>query len=580
MRCGTRLISLLLGLAVTSAEALTLDVQIDGLEGRELAAVRSALDLEQEKETPDLLASRVRRLYERGSEQVLAALEPFGLYRARVAAELREDGEAWVARFVVDPGEPVRIASLSVHLSGAGEDDPVLRRVLDGLPLRLGEPLEHGAYESAKRSLQQAAADRGYLRADLTRHTVEVDLEQYAARVTLALDTGPRYRFGGVTFDQDVLDPTFLARYAPFSPGDPYSRAELLELQTGLADSEYFASVEVTPQVPEAGDGAEDGEVPIEVRATARPRHRYRFGLGYGTDTGPRARLGWEDRRVNRWGHRAGVEGRASERINDLRAYYLVPLARPATEALRFEVRGEEEDTVSFRTRVASIGVGRSVVRKDWRETIKLSYEYEDYTVGRDSGTSELLMPEARWVSIDSDDELRPLAGWRFGLDLRGAVRGPLADSTFLRTRGQAKMVRGVGEDGRALVRADAGFTLAESVADLPVSQRFFAGGDQSVRGYALDSIGPEDAAGKVTGGRYLLVGSVEYEHRVAGNWSLAAFYDVGNAFEPHQLQVKQGAGLGLRWLSPVGPVRLDVASALDEPGNPLRLHVVIGPDL
>ncbi len=576
MRRGGRLTCLLLGLAVTTAEAFTLDVRVEGVEGRELAAVLAALDLEREKETPDLLASRVRRLYERGAEQVLGALEPFGLYRARVTGELREDGEAWVAHFVVDPGEPVRIEALSVRVTGAGEDDPVLRGVVGRLPLRVGEPLEHGVYESSKRALQQAAADRGYLRADLVRHAVEVDLERYAARVTLELDTGPRYRFGAVHFDQDILDPTFLARYVPFSPGQPYSRAELLELQTGLADSEYFANVEVVPRVGEA----EDGVVPVEVRATPRPRHRYRFGVGYGTDTGPRARLGWEDRRVNRWGHRAGVEGRASERINDVKAYYLIPLARPATEAFKVEVRGEEEDTVSFRTRVASLSAGCSVVRKDWRETLKLNYEYEDYTVGRDSGTSDLLMPEAQWVSIDSDDELRPRAGQRFGLDVRGAVGGLLADSSFLRTRGHAKVVHGLGEDGRALLRADAGFTLAGSVEDLPASQRFFAGGDQSVRGYSLDSLGPADARGKVSGGRYLLVGSVEYEHRLTGNWSLAAFYDAGNAFEPGQFTVKQGAGLGLRWLSPVGPVRVDVASALDEDGNPLRLHVVIGPDL
>ena len=576
MRRVGRLVCLLLGLWVARAESLTLDVQVEGLEGRELSAVLSALDLEQEKATPDLLASRVRRLYERAADQVLAALEPFGLYRARVSGELQEGEETWVARFAIEPGEPVRIESLSVRVTGDGADDPALRRVLEDLPLRQGEPLEHGVYESSKRSLQQAAADRGYLRAEWTRHTVEVDLDRYAATVALELDTGPRHRFGAVSFEQDILSPAFLSRYVPFSPGDPYSRAQLLEMQTGLADSEYFSGVDVTPRIGEA----REEEVPVYVRLTPRPRQRYRAGLGYGTDTGPRVRAGWENRRVNQWGHRAGVEGQASERINDLKAYYLVPLARPATEALRFEVRGEDEDTVSFRTRVASVAVGRSVVRKDWRETIRLNYEYEDYEVGRESGVTEQLMPEAQWVSIDADEELRPRAGRRLALELRGAVAGAFSDSTFLRARGQAKFVRGVGEDGRLLARADGGLTLASSIDDLPVSLRFFAGGDQSVRGYALDEIGPRNAEGKVSGGRYLLVGSLEYEHRVAGNWSVAAFYDAGNAFEPHELHAKQGTGLGLRWLSPVGPVRIDVASAIDEPGNPLRVHVVIGPDL
>jgi translocation and assembly module TamA len=118
---------------------------------------------------------------------------------------------------------------------------------------------------------------------------------------------------------------------------------------------------------------------------------------------------------------------------------------------------------------------------------------------------------------------------------------------------------------------------------DLPPSIRFFAGGDRSVRGYDYQSLGPKNLEGQVIGGKHLVVGSLEYEHKIPylDKWSLATFYDVGNAFNNFaEPRLKHGAGLGLRWLSPVGLIRIDVATALSENNYPLRLHITIGPDL
>src|SRR5690606_9543527 len=119
--------------------------------------------------------------------------------------------------------------------------------------------------------------------------------------------------------------------------------------------------------------------------------------------------------------------------------------------------------------------------------------------------------------------------------------------------------------------------TRIDEFSELPASLRFFAGGDQSVRGYRYNSLGPTDASGEVIGGRKLLVGSLEYEHRIRGGWSAAVFYDAGNALEDYGDSLARGAGFGVRWLSPIGQVRIDLASALSEDGNPWRLHLNIG---
>ncbi|MFP5506345.1 MAG: autotransporter assembly complex protein TamA, partial [Gammaproteobacteria bacterium] len=121
--------------------------------------------------------------------------------------------------------------------------------------------------------------------------------------------------------------------------------------------------------------------------------------------------------------------------------------------------------------------------------------------------------------------------------------------------------------------------TWIDGFRELPASLRFFAGGDQSVRGYDFQELGPRDASGQVIGGKHLVFGSLEYEHRVHGNWGVAAFVDTGNAFNSTHEGLETGAGIGLRWRSPIGMVRLDLAAAVSQ-DNALRLHFTLGPDL
>jgi len=175
---------------------------------------------------------------------------------------------------------------------------------------------------------------------------------------------------------------------------------------------------------------------------------------------------------------------------------------------------------------------------------------------------------------------LYPSRGSRIGVDLLGSADALGSDVSFLQARLAGKWVHRVSDAGRVILRGEVGSTLVDTVEDLPASKRFYAGGDQSIRGYGFEELGPTDASGNVVGGKYLLVGSVEYERRLFGKWGAAVFYDAGNAFNAIDEGFNHGTGIGLRWNSPVGPVRIDLAVALSKPGDPLRLHFVIGPDL
>ena len=114
----------------------------------------------------------------------------------------------------------------------------------------------------------------------------------------------------------------------------------------------------------------------------------------------------------------------------------------------------------------------------------------------------------------------------------------------------------------------------------IPASLRYFTGGDQTVRGYAFNSLGPRNSKNQVAGGHYLLIGSAEVDHRIGEKLGAAVFYDIGNAFDNINERFNQGVGIGARWYSPVGPIRVDLAYALSASGIVFRIHVNMGPDL
>jgi len=212
--------------------------------------------------------------------------------------------------------------------------------------------------------------------------------------------------------------------------------------------------------------------------------------------------------------------------------------------------------------------------------SIALNYQQEDYTVADVNDDSSLLMPGVNWSRTWGKNFIYTIDGLRFDLGLRGASDKLASDTSFMQWQGGLKAISAINDRNRFIARGRLGGIRTSAFNELPSSVRFFTGGAQSVRGYAYQSLGPVDADGKVIGGRYLMVGSIEYEHSFNGKWGVALFYDGGNALNNLRNDLERGAGIGLRWKSPVGPVRIDLASAISRDGQPWRIHINIGPDL
>jgi translocation and assembly module TamA len=211
---------------------------------------------------------------------------------------------------------------------------------------------------------------------------------------------------------------------------------------------------------------------------------------------------------------------------------------------------------------------------------ISLKYQREEYRLGNDSGLSNLLMPGISYSYLRSDNRIDPHNGYRLQFDTKVAKEGLGSDTNLLYGTAMVKGLTTLWDNHRFLARAQFGGSATNGYKSVPPSLRFFAGGDQSVRGYEYQTLSPENDQGDRIGGRYMVALSAEYQYSIAEKWRIATFIDQGNSFNTLELpSLKTGVGVGIRWVSPVGPIRLDLAHALEDPGG-VRLHFSMGPEL
>lgn len=559
------------------AQATSLVVKIDGVDKKTKKTVRRVLSIVRVAPNPETTVAEIRRLHRKAPTEITQVLESLGYYQPQIDSSLEIIDETWIARYKIEPGPPVIVASVDIQIHGPGKYHAPLLQRLDDFPLKKGDQFRHAAYESAKSGpLKQALRD-GYLDAELTHHVVRLDRLAMTAEIELQLETGTRYRFGTITVKQDRLAPDFIAKFITLKEGDWYSSAAILKQQNTLGESDYFSEIYVQPR----RDLAKGYVIPVEIVPVQRKPNKYSIGFGFSTDTGIRGSLGWERRLINTRGHRLATGVSGSGIGAGVAARYRIPIRDPREDEFSMTASYALERPENSESNIAQFGAARMVMRGNWRETIAVDFQNEDFIVGQQKDTVQLTVPSIDWTRIVPRRVLVVPQGHRLSATIRGANENLLSDNTFLQTRVHTKWIIAVGKSGRFLTRGEAGYSAVDTVFDLPASYRYFAGGDQSIRGYGFASLGPVNPEGEVIGGKHLLVGSVEYEHRIIGKWSMAAFFDAGNAFNTlDNFDVAQGAGIGVRWSSPIGQIRVDLASALSEEDRPWRVHISIGPDL
>ncbi len=585
--------------AAGSAEAAHLTVQLDGVEGPLRDAALAGIEVNQYA-TRDVTAAQAHRLYERAADQIRSALEPYGYYHAEVTGELKDGvsdktGADYIAVLHVAAGEPVRVAALEIKLDGDADGQIPVQKAMAGFVPAKGQPLDHALYEKSKATVQAALFGSGYLEAELVTRRVEVSRSANTADIHLEWKVGPRFRLGETVFEGGQFPDAFLDRYVPWSEGDFYTQDKVLELQQRLIDADYFAVAQVQPDI----EHAHDGTVPIKVMLAPAKRTIYTGGLFIGTDTGFGVRGGVTRRWLNSRGHKGKVEAIIAERLKTINATYQIPLAGQNNHSLNFGFSYRDENTDTSQSNTWGLAATDSAIWNGWTRSYGMKFITGDFEVANIQGSTTLLYPEASLSRKRADDPVFVRKGYSLTFAARA---GAFVGSTdFAQITADGKWIRGIGENSRFIARGSLGATTVSDFDKLPPELRFFAGGDRSIRGYAYETIGPplpdelvpealarcaadknRDCQTLVIGGKYLIVGSAEYEYYFKPNWGIATFVDTGDAFSSfNDYRQKIGIGIGARWRSPVGLIRVDFGFPVhDDQNSGVELHLVIGPDL
>ncbi len=585
--------------------------------------VRTSLSLHGEMDK-DLRARRLNYLLQIAETEARTALEPFGYYSPDIQIERSDRQESSdstensrveettsgdtepepaspnIARshngkdgltitLNINPGTAVQVRQLQLSVIGDAQNEPAITAALSEFQPQLGQVFDHRQYEASKEKISRLLERRGYFDAEATRHTVTVTRAEASADIDLQWTSGQRHRFGDTHFSQQpkrIIRDELLYKLLPWQQGDLFDEAELDRLRRSLVGLDYFNLIDVQAH-PDATD---DLHIPIEIELIPAKRSIYSAGASYGTLSGTGINLGVERRYLNQRGHKSQAQLDWGNKRKIASLQYRIPAFSWLDGWYTTTLLAADEQTAYVNSRRLEIVGSRNGQYNAHLNLIAslhlLRERWAYYTPLRPMQSfqfASFVFPSLQAEYIDVDDRMAPRRGSGANLMLRGGKGGSDGRATFSQLYVSAQWFHGFTSDSRLLVRGELGHTFTRDVLNLPPSLRFYAGGDRSVRGYGWHEIGPSlitSGGTYFTGAPNLLTSSAEYERYFTPNWGAAAFIDSGSAFDGKHAKMHTGIGLGVRWRSPVGPLRIDIARGLKSPDSPFTLHLNIGADL
>ncbi|MCK9604999.1 MAG: outer membrane protein assembly factor [Methylomonas sp.] len=548
------------------------EVNLSGLSDEAETNVKLTLSLEQEAcDSPEW---KIGQLFVKAAQEIDLALRALGYYHAVNTKQLQFDDRCWHAQFDIHSGPQIIVDSIEIVLEGDADKDEKFNKLCEKLRSDVGMGLNHGRYESMKSRIESMAMERGYFEGRFLEKTLLVNKPQNTAQIRLVYDAGQRVFFGDIDIDQDILDPDFVQKFISVEPDAYYTSTQLAKTHNTLSKSGYFEMVDIHPELEQI----KQNRVPISLKLYPKKTHHYSFGLGYDTDKGPLLAASYMNRRLNRRGHFFNADIDLSPVLSTATAEYSVPLENPVSDFFSFGGGLKREDTDSYKSLSGKLSARlKHAFDSGWKQTLFVDSVYESFTADSKKDSTLLLLPGGSWLRSVADNPLRPTRGYRLELNLTGSYKNPISDISMAQGSIAAVWTHPLPWQARIITRAEQGATLVDNFDKLPTSYRYYAGGMNSIRGYSYKELGPKDAQGHVIGGRFLSVVSIEYEQSILDDWGVAAFIDGGNAYNLDNIEIKAGAGLGARWYSPIGLIRVDVAVPLSESDSSFQFHFAAG---
>ncbi|UCV00125.1 autotransporter assembly complex protein TamA [Acidovorax radicis] len=553
------------------------------------------LELQRFRNLPDLQSSELQRLLGAADANARELLGTLGYFAPTITVELTDTPDSKLAprtvTVTVQPGPQTRITKADIAFAEPSAVDAKaaarrVQRVQRDWSLTPGEPFTQSAWDSAKADgLRQLQAHR-YPTAQITNSRAEIDADTHEAQLSVTYDPGPPYRFGALRVEgSQRYDPDGARRLARLPTGAVYDEAEMLDAQLRLASSGYYDAVFLTLDT----DSATAQAAPVVAQVREAPLQKLVFGPGISTDSGARLSMEHIHNQMSGLGWRA-VSKLSLDRETKLASTEWTDL--PNDNGWRWFTGGQlqREATGDYDVNSARVRAGRSKSTKNIDRNYFLQYDDANTQGVNAPVSSTAVSVNYGWTGRYFNSATAPTRGHGIAVELGlGTTLRPERDP-FVRTlvrwqsfiaAGQVVDATGTSRNARVALRADAGAVLAREGAQIPVTQLFLTGGDTTVRGYGYRSIGARTSNDLLYGGRYLAVGSVEWQRPIVYNgamtdWESTLFIDAGAvADKVGDLAPRMGVGAGLRWRSPVGPLQADLAYGIKT--KEVRVHLRLG---
>ena len=558
--------------------ATTLKFSVVGIEGEQKKNVLAYLGAAPESD------ENRRNFVVSARDKVESALQALGYYQPEIEIDLQRTEPKWRLSIVVNAGEPVRVRDINIQILGAAANDDNFTRLTSDTGFSSGDVLHHGRFESFRENVLSLGQRRGYLRGEIVASRIEVQVEAGTADIMLWYDSGPRLLFGEIIVDNTLIDSDLFDSMLTFQPGDYFDQVRLQELQSRLQRTHYFSSVIVLPQRKRSpGD-----RVPVVVNLQRAKRHSFDVGVGYSTDTEERMSLTWRTPRINRHGHSQQTRLEYSPINPSGRFTYSIPVSDPLTDVVQLWARVEENEFGDIDSRQNELGIKRETKNRNWIYGYSLRELNESWDIAGYSASNDYLLFGG---SVSRRTHRGSIVDPEWGFSQLYTVEATAdqlgSDLDLLRFTAALRYVMTPVPGNRLVTRLDLGRVKIANGdrRDLAPSLAFFAGGSQSIRGYAYQSLGDEltvvepngETKTLVVGGDRLVIGSLEYQYYFTDTWRGALFVDAGDAFDRGEFDAKVGAGFGVHYVTPVGAVRVELANSVSEDDPSWRLVFAIG---
>ncbi len=523
-------------------------------------------------------------------DTVEKALEPYGYYHSQHSAEIIKNALV----LTVSLGKPISIEGINKTLTGEGENDANFTSLFNAYPQKQGDTLNQTFYGKYKTDVFNYALSHGFFDFAWKTTSIDISREQHAATLTLTANTGPQYLFGDIRIKGDDKSLALLERIKPFKTGDKYRVDQLTEFNRTLNETGYFQVVIARPIVKEA----QNNYVPIEITLVHRPDDFFNVGVGVSTDTGGRVSFNWEHPWASSKGASISAEMFLSEREQEIRGQYKLPLKNITTDYATFDASYSflDDDDQSTNSETLTLSASRYWRKPSlpWQFSTSLTFLRENFRQAlADPITTQLLLSGFSATYLNAKGGLGHRTGLKVDSSIEVGSKAIVSDIDISKVLVDSQWIKAFGKH-RLYLRNQLGAIATNNFEAVPSSLRFFTGGDQTIRGFEFQTVSsgvrvpapteenPEQTNFLPQGGQFLATASIEYAYPISEKWRAAVFIDGGTATNNFAGEWATSTGIGAHWLTLIGPVRFYFAVGRNEidPDTSFRFHFILGPEL